>query len=95
LCGRFPACRCIAFALTFASFHSVEAQSSVNLMTFKNLAVVFGPTLMRSLDPDREFLDMGTKNGVVEFIIQNTNDVFATPESETPPSSEPLLDINF
>jgi hypothetical protein len=65
----------------------VEAKSDVNLMTFKNLAVVFGPTLMRSADPDREFLDMGSKNAVVEFIIKHSarlllNNVSKSPSQE-------------
>ncbi|RKP25283.1 Rho GTPase activation protein [Syncephalis pseudoplumigaleata] len=65
----------------------VGAQSDVNLMTFKNLAVVFGPTLMRSADPDREFLDMGAKNAVVEFILKHSARLFPNAASK-PPSQE-------
>jgi hypothetical protein len=49
-------------------------------MTAKNLAVVFGPTLLRDQDPSRELLDMNAKNTTVEFIIINSVILFAEPE---------------
>jgi len=50
----------------------VAQRSARNLMNSKNLAVVFGPTILRGrdLDADQEFSDMASKNGVVEFLIR-------------------------
>lgn len=45
-------------------------------MTVKNLALVFGPTLMRDRDPNRDFLDMSYKNAVVEYFILNAHSLF-------------------
>ncbi|KAG0178256.1 hypothetical protein DFQ29_003721 [Apophysomyces sp. BC1021] len=49
--------------------YSVQQSSHENLMTTKNLAVVFGPTLMRDRDATRDLLDMSYKNAVVDYII--------------------------
>ncbi|WVQ67092.1 uncharacterized protein L199_005286 [Kwoniella botswanensis] len=54
----------------------VTAQSSVNLMTSQNLGVVFGPTLMRSADPNREFGDMAGKALSVQWMVDNAPQVF-------------------
>ncbi|ORY33516.1 hypothetical protein BCR39DRAFT_463757 [Naematelia encephala] len=54
----------------------VTAQSSVNLMTSQNLGVVFGPTLMRSSDPNREFGDMAGKAISVQWMVENAPTVF-------------------
>jgi hypothetical protein len=62
------------------SVFSVKGQCDENLMTAKNLAVVFGPTLLRDQDPSRELLDMNAKNTTVEFIIINSVILFAEPE---------------
>ncbi|KAK4687927.1 Rho-type GTPase-activating protein 1/2, partial [Tremellales sp. Uapishka_1] len=55
----------------------VTALSSVNLMTSQNLGVVFGPTLMRSSDPNREFGDMAGKALSVQWMVDNAPVVFA------------------
>lgn len=47
-----------------------------NRMTARNLGVVFGPTLMRSRDPSREFADMGQKSITVEWLCENAEAVF-------------------
>ncbi|ORX96728.1 RhoGAP-domain-containing protein [Basidiobolus meristosporus CBS 931.73] len=54
----------------------VQAYESVNLMGTKNLAVVFGPTLMRNLDPSQEFYDTARKNAVVEYLLCCAEDLF-------------------
>ncbi|WWC71939.1 uncharacterized protein I206_105898 [Kwoniella pini CBS 10737] len=54
----------------------VTALSSVNLMTSQNLGVVFGPTLMRSADPNREFGDMAGKALSVQWMVDNAPQVF-------------------
>ncbi|KAJ2956255.1 hypothetical protein NQZ79_g7859 [Umbelopsis isabellina] len=60
--------------------NNVKGQCDENLMTAKNLAVVFGPTLLRDQDPSRELLDMNAKNTTVEFIIINSMILFAETE---------------
>ncbi|WRT70298.1 uncharacterized protein IL334_007296 [Kwoniella shivajii] len=54
----------------------VTSKSSVNLMTSQNLGVVFGPTLMRSADPNREFGDMAGKALSVQWMVDNAPQVF-------------------
>ncbi|KAF7725555.1 hypothetical protein EC973_009510 [Apophysomyces ossiformis] len=49
--------------------HSVQNYADQNLMTSKNLAVVFGPTLLRDRDATRDLLDMSYKNAVVDYLI--------------------------
>lgn len=51
-------------------------------MTAKNLAVVFGPTLLRGPNPGTEILDMNLKNMAIEFIIQNTEILFLQDDAD-------------
>lgn len=48
-------------------------------MSSKNLAVVFAPTIMRDTSLEREMTDMHAKNIVVQFIIENSHDIFGAP----------------
>ncbi|KDQ55860.1 hypothetical protein JAAARDRAFT_133451 [Jaapia argillacea MUCL 33604] len=54
----------------------VREQCDVNLMTARNLGVVFGPTLMRSQDSGAEFSDMGAKALSVEWLVENAPTIF-------------------
>jgi hypothetical protein len=45
-------------------------------MTPKNLAVVFAPTIMRDTSLEREMTDMHAKNNAVQFVIENSNEIF-------------------
>jgi len=49
-------------------------------MTPKNLAVVFAPTIMRDHSLEREMTDMHAKNNAVQFIIENSHEIFGTLE---------------
>ncbi|KAM3584281.1 Rho-type gtpase-activating protein [Umbelopsis sp. WA50703] len=49
----------------------VRQNSGDNLMTAKNISVVFGPTLMRDVDPNRDLLEMNFKNASIEFILNH------------------------
>ncbi|KAA1471697.1 RhoGAP-domain-containing protein [Dentipellis sp. KUC8613] len=56
--------------------HRVHLLNATNLMTARNLGVVFGPTLMRSRDPSAEFSDMAGKALSVEWLVENAPEVF-------------------
>ncbi|KAI2465087.1 RhoGAP-domain-containing protein [Annulohypoxylon bovei var. microspora] len=64
--------------LEFLMFHlhRVATRERENLMTPKNLAVVFAPTIMRDHNIEREMTDMHAKNLAVQFIIENTHNIF-------------------
>ncbi|KAI0478639.1 hypothetical protein GGR56DRAFT_331360 [Xylariaceae sp. FL0804] len=65
--------------LEFLMFHlsRVTTRERENLMTPKNLAVVFAPTIMRDTNIEREMTDMHAKNLAVQFIIENSHNIFA------------------
>jgi hypothetical protein len=44
-------------------------------MTSKNLAMVFGPTLLRDVEASRDLVDMCYKNAVIEFLILHVHDL--------------------
>ncbi|KAK0391262.1 hypothetical protein NLU13_0763 [Sarocladium strictum] len=64
--------------LEFLMFHldRVAKRERENLMSPKNLAVVFAPTIMRDLSIEREMTDMHTKNLAVQFVIENSQLIF-------------------
>ncbi|KAI9323574.1 hypothetical protein BX666DRAFT_1847422 [Dichotomocladium elegans] len=61
-----------------------------NLMTSKNLAVIFGPTLMRNRDESGDLLDMNCKISTVDFIISHFSTLFAEPQPSKENHSSPL-----
>jgi len=64
--------------LEFLMFHldRVAQRQSENLMTPKNLAVVFAPTIMFDRSIEREMTDMHAKNLAVQFVIENSRNIF-------------------
>jgi hypothetical protein len=64
--------------LEFLIFHlaRVVAKSSKNLMTPKNVAVVFAPTIMRDRSVEREMTDVQRRNEVVQFVVENSFEIF-------------------
>ncbi|KFY62681.1 hypothetical protein V496_04446 [Pseudogymnoascus sp. VKM F-4515 (FW-2607)] len=64
--------------LEFLIFHlaRVVAKASVNLMTPKNVAVVFAPTIMRDRSVEREMTDVARRNEVVQFVVENIEEIF-------------------
>ncbi|POG71538.1 Rho GTPase activation protein [Rhizophagus irregularis DAOM 181602=DAOM 197198] len=56
--------------------YRVKQFEAKNLMTAKNLSLVFGPTLLQGPDPNSEIFDMNFKNAAVEYIIEHSNSLF-------------------
>ncbi|ORX55000.1 RhoGAP-domain-containing protein [Hesseltinella vesiculosa] len=73
---RLPKAHYDTLAALMFHLDRVQLHHDENRMTTKNLALVFGPTLIRSKDPSRELLDMGVKNSVVEYLISHVYDLF-------------------
>lgn len=56
--------------------HRVSSHSDKNLMTVSNLAMMFGPTLMRSQEETvAAMMNIKFQNIVVEIIIENHHKV--------------------
>ncbi|ODV81693.1 RhoGAP-domain-containing protein [Suhomyces tanzawaensis NRRL Y-17324] len=55
----------------------VSSYSSVNRMGFKNLSVVFAPTIARDETGQREMSDMGYRNDVTELILTHSEAIFS------------------
>ncbi|KAH8659137.1 hypothetical protein BGZ60DRAFT_531053 [Tricladium varicosporioides] len=66
--------------LEFLVFHlaRVAAREGENLMTPRNLSVVFAPTIMRDTSLEREMTDMSTKSQSVQWIIEHP-EIFGQP----------------
>ncbi|KAK1713123.1 rho-type GTPase-activating protein [Colletotrichum lupini] len=64
--------------LEFLMFHlaRVAQREPENLMSPKNLAVVFAPTIMRDTSLEREMTDMRAKNLAVQFVVENSHTIF-------------------
>jgi hypothetical protein len=45
-------------------------------MTSKNIAVIFGPTLLRDQDENRDLLEMNHKINIIEFILNHMDTLF-------------------
>lgn len=56
--------------------YRVQSRSKENFMTSKNLAVIFGPTLLRDQDENRDLLEMNHKINAIEFILNHMNTLF-------------------
>ncbi|KAI0298542.1 hypothetical protein BC826DRAFT_104830 [Russula brevipes] len=56
--------------------HGIQEHHGENLMTARNLGVVFGPTLMRSRNPGAEFADMAGKAMSIEWLVENAPTIF-------------------
>ncbi|THH10505.1 hypothetical protein EW145_g1289 [Phellinidium pouzarii] len=76
LVKQLPAEHYHTLARLMLHLHKVQSKADVNLMTARNLGVIFGPTLMRSKDPSREFADMAGKSFAIEYLIEHAPSVF-------------------
>lgn len=72
-------------------FFRVAKKCDKNLMTVGNLAVCFGPTLLR---PEEEtvasIMDIKFYNIVVEILIENCENIVAGPPQDSPPPAQNL-----
>ncbi|GAA6082567.1 rho GTPase-activating protein 42 isoform X1, partial [Tachysurus ichikawai] len=70
---------------------TVSAHSKTNMMTVSNLAVIFGPTLMRSQEETvAAMMNIKFQNVVVEILIQNFEKIF----HQTPDPNIPLAQLH-
>ncbi|OAD70810.1 hypothetical protein PHYBLDRAFT_114856 [Phycomyces blakesleeanus NRRL 1555(-)] len=76
LMNQLPKANYDTLKLLMQHLHRVKGRSSENLMTTKNLAMVFAPTLMRDRDSSRDFLDMSYKNATMDFVIDRAFEIF-------------------
>ncbi|XP_061734423.1 rho GTPase-activating protein 42-like [Nerophis ophidion] len=68
----------------------VSSQKDSNMMTVANLAVVFGPTLMRSQEETvAAMMNIKFQNIVVEIMIDNFNKIFHQPPDPNVPLLQP------
>ncbi|KAG0237436.1 hypothetical protein BGW42_001012 [Actinomortierella wolfii] len=86
LMERMPLAYYMTLKVLFQHLNRVVEHDHINLMHAKNLSVVFGPTLMRNIDPSREIMDMTYKNMTIEYMITNTKDLFVRNEQGGPAS---------
>ncbi|CEI99882.1 hypothetical protein RMCBS344292_13958 [Rhizopus microsporus] len=76
LLSQLPKVNYDTLELLMKHLYHVQEHHDENLMTIKNLAMVFGPTLMRDTDASRELTDMSYKNAVIEFLITHVHKLF-------------------
>ncbi|KAF9433194.1 hypothetical protein BGZ76_009766, partial [Entomortierella beljakovae] len=87
LLDRMPFAHYATLKKLLEHLNRVTDNEHINLMTPKNLSVVFGPTLMRNPDPIQEITDMVYKNMTIEFLIVNTSEIFIRSERPSISSS--------
>lgn len=74
---RLPAANLHALRLLCRHLARVSAHQAQNRMNVRNLLVVFAPTLARDETGEREMADMGARNDATEFLLGNTDAIFA------------------
>jgi hypothetical protein len=70
-----PHKECLEFLVRH--LYKVTGLSSVNLMTSRNLAVVFAPTLARDRTGEREMVDMQARNDSTQLLIDHCEAIFS------------------
>lgn len=74
--NKIPPANRYALFLICKHLHLVNSYSNVNRMNFKNLSVVFAPTLVRDETGEKEMIDMGHRNDVTELLLNNFEKLF-------------------
>lgn len=75
--SRLPPANRHALFLLGKHLEVVNLYNSVNRMNFKNLSVVFAPTIARDATGEREMTDMGPRNDATELLLSHFNVVLA------------------
>jgi len=70
--------------------HSVVEHEPQNKMTVPNLAVIFGPALMRSGRENRDLLEIHIQSRVAAFLITHALELFEPPAVTSPETPSPL-----
>eukprot|EP00117_Sycon_ciliatum_P015214 scpid13209/ scgid15155/ Rho GTPase-activating protein 21-B; Rho-type GTPase-activating protein 21-B; XrGAP len=83
LVGNLPAVNFNTLHYLIRHLRRISANSGENKMEIKNLAIVFGPTLVRAANDDTHLMvtDMGEQCRIVEALLSNV-DVFFPPDGE-------------
>ncbi len=88
LCRRLPKHHLRTLGFLFHHLHRVSKEHEVNNMPAFNLAIVFGPTLMRQRGEDSASLssivDNDHQTRAVQLLIEHAAAVFGPPESVVP-----------
>ncbi|CAG8654338.1 14035_t:CDS:2 [Funneliformis caledonium] len=85
LFSQLPKANYATIKYLFEHLYRVKELEAKNLMTTKNLSVVFGPTLLRGSNPSSEILDMNFKNALVEYIVEHADVLFSSNEEKIKP----------
>ncbi len=75
-------------------FNRIQQRNKENLMTSKNLAVIFGPTLLRHQDENRDLLEMNHKISAIEFILNHMDTLFVIETAIPKSNNSTITSIN-
>lgn len=75
--NKLPPANKHALFLIGRHLNEVNYYNNVNRMNFKNLSVVFAPTLARDATGEKEMIDMGPRNDATELLFVNFSTIFA------------------
>jgi hypothetical protein len=73
---KFPLIYYKVLQLLILHLSRIASYSDLNKMDCSNLAIVFGPTLMRSRDPAAHIVNMGHQNAVIEAMVSQAEWLF-------------------
>ncbi|KAI7851738.1 hypothetical protein BDC45DRAFT_514915 [Circinella umbellata] len=76
LLSQLPKANYDTLKMLMEHLQRVSQHSKQNLMTIKNLSLVFAPTLMRDRDSTRDFTDMSYTNATMEYLITYAHEIF-------------------
>lgn len=74
--NRIPTANRIVLYKLCKHLELVNSHSNINRMNYKNLSVVFAPTIARDETGQREMMDMGSRNDMTEFLLINYAKIF-------------------
>lgn len=76
LISRLPPANRHTLQLLCKHLTLINSYSSINRMGYKNLSVVFAPTIARDKTGEREMVDMGNRNNTTELLLTNAEILF-------------------